>query len=454
MTDLANYSYPVAMAQGDGQPIRRGLTYSVVVVLAVAVTMVARAVLWRYGFPVSQHVLSMALAAILLGFMGMLAMNVRRNEPPVPPKFLFGGKLIIMTVWVALLIGFGLARDNIPNVVFKEAVVFLIFILLMFVGRFDGVWRAMHKPLVVVFYVGFILVLLTYHTPGLVTSFEGTVEADTKYLPRNLDTIGYSLRGILDCGLLLAAWGLSSRKNDIWRWLMIGTLPAYLMVQALIFEFRGSIVLVGVLLITYVLILPLVQRRISITTILALGVAAVIGMALASKTEAYASLMKRFNREQLFATRFEENNAFMRDMSDLDLAIGRGMGGWYRGPRWGTGIYYMGEYHWAANHFGFMGFVLRGGFLMLVFLITFALPAVLPKGSGWYDLEYNRAAFLLAPMLLLNILINPIIFTPDAFFLMLVVAMCLARFNTPPTDVQTWPTTESNPQDHYEYSSY
>jgi hypothetical protein len=128
------------------------------------------------------------------------------------------------------------------------------------------------------------------------------------------------------------------------------------------------------------------------------------------------------------------------------------MGGWYHGPNWGAGIYYHNEYRWSANHFGFMGFVLRGGFMLLAFLLLFAAPMLLARGSRWYLSEYNLAAFVVAPVVLINLLLNPILFIPDFFFDVLMAGMCFARFSTPPTESESWP--QPTHQETYEYSSY
>jgi len=136
--------------------------------------------------------------------------------------------------------------------------------------------------------------------------------------------------------------------------------------------------------------------------------------------------------------RFSESEAFFKDMNGLDLVVGRGMGGWYRGPYWAHGLFYNGEWQWSANHFGILGFVLRGGVLLLAFMASFVIPIFLPKPHGWYENEYNLAALVLAPVLIVNVLVNPILFLPDAFFNLLITGFCLARFSTPVMDPNLW----------------
>lgn len=452
MSELAHYDYPAdAAPHPTGHPAHKGLAFRLTLILAFAGLMIARQVLWRIHFPVPQHYISIGMSVGLAALMGLFALYVYRTQAPVPPRHGFNGRLAIFAGWVSLLIAWGFVRDNIPNVIFKEAIVFAVFLLLMFVGRYDAVWRAVEKPLVVTFYVGFVLVMATYRIPGVITTFEGSAEAETKWVPRNLDTIGYSLRGILAVGLLLTAWGLARRQKDRWRLLMLGTLPLYCFVHILLFEFRGSVILVLTLLGSYAILLPVVRRQIPVRTLIVVAVVGALGFAVASRTQSYANLMKRFAREQVFTTRIDENTAFFREMDALDLVVGRGMGGWYRGPLWAKGILYHGQWRWNSNHFGFLGFVLRGGFLLLLFVMTFVIPYALPKPPAWYEDEYNLAAFLLAPVLILNIILNPILFTPDAFFDMLMAGFCLARFSTPVTDTDLWPATEPTQPDGYAY---
>ncbi|HEY8747606.1 MAG TPA: hypothetical protein VIM11_06520, partial [Tepidisphaeraceae bacterium] len=342
----------------------------------------------------------------------------------------------------ALMMALGGMRGNIPNVVFKEAVVFLMFAMWLFLGRYDSVWQAIRNPLLVVFYAGFVIILLTYRMPGVLTTFEGSTEFDIRGMPRNLSTVGYSCRFVMELGLLMGALGLVRRRYDGIKLLLLGGLAIYAAILIGMFEFRGSVVIVGVLLASYFLVLPTVRRELPIGTFIGLSLVAIASFVIFSRTQAYTDLMTRFAREQVFAHRFSESEAFFKDMNGLDLVVGRGMGGWYRGPYWAHGLFYNGEWQWSANHFGILGFVLRGGVLLLAFMASFVIPIFLPKPHGWYENEYNLAALVLAPVLIVNVLVNPILFLPDAFFNLLITGFCLARFSTPVMDPNLWPAPE------------
>jgi hypothetical protein len=95
---------------------------------------------------------------------------------------------------------------------------------------------------------------------------------------------------------------------------------------------------------------------------------------------------------------------------------------------------------WTANHFGFLAFVLRGGFPLLVFVTSFAVPIFLPKLPGWRQVEYNFAAMILTPILIYNLLLNPPALEPDGLFLLVTWGFCFARFSTtPPVREQGFP---------------
>jgi hypothetical protein len=417
----------------EAQAIPRGLRGWLVLALVAASVMFYRQLLWYVGVHVSQRVLSAGSAVLLLFALAGTAWSVARSTGPIPSRHGYTGRLLILTAWVVWMTAWGIIRGNFANEVFKEAVGFLILVLLLMLGRYDAVWRAIRKPLIIFFYVAFVAVLLTYRIPGVATDFEGTYELKTKFVGRNLNTIGYFMAGIMQVALLLGAWGMAERgRKDIWRWFMIGALGGYLFTLVLLFEFRSALLNLTAVVGLFVLLSPRVRGRIPVSATMATLLLAAIGLALAAQTDEFGALMERFARGGMFRERISEAQAFFDDMGPLDLLVGRGLGGWYEGPYWAPGLIYAGHRMWTANHFGILAFVLRGGFPLLVFVTTFAIPVILPKLPGWPQNEYNFAALILTPVLLCNIILNPPAFEPDGFFLLIMWGFCFARFSTSP----------------------
>ena len=399
--------------------------------LVAASLLLYRQLLWHLGLHVSQRSLSAAASVALLIALGGAAWTAATSLPPIPPRHGFSGRLLILVVWVIWLAGWGLIRGNFANGVFKETIGFLILVLLLMLGRYDAVWQAARKPLTIFFYVSLIAVLLTYRIPGVATGFEGTFELKTQFVSRNMNTIGFGLGEIMQVGLLLGVWGLAEQRRDLWRWLMIGSLLGYLFIEVLLFEFRGALVSLTAVVLLFALLSSRARGRLKLGTILLTLLASGIVLGIASQTEEFALLMHRFQQRGLFESRITESQAFFRDMSPFDLLVGRGLDGWYEGPRW-AGLLYQGHRMWATNHFGFLAFVLRGGFPFLVFVTSFAVPMFLPKLHGWRQVEYNFAAMILTPILIFNILLNPVAFEPDGLFLLVTWGFCFARFSTTP----------------------
>ena len=421
----------------------RWLSFWLMLTFALAAAMISREVFLWAGIAIPQRVLAAVFSLLVLLTLGYASMHAGRLRY-IPSLHGYKGRVAILAAWAIWLTGWGLFRGNFNNMVFKELVGFLMLALLLLLGRNDEVWSRARVPLLITLYGSFVLILLTYRTPGYITNFEGTAQVDIRYLPRHLMTIGHSISSIAPLGLLLGAWGLVRRRTDIWRVLLIGSLAIYVVILVVIFEFRGALVMAAELLCVYLLLSLVVQGRLRLGTVGALVAIAAIGFALAYTEGVVAEIMRRFaSREGLFQARFDEASAFFKDMGPLDLIVGRGLGGWYNGP-FSSAMIYEGQRYWYATHFGFLAWVLRGGFPFLLFAMTFVFPIFMPKPREWYENEYNLAAAVLVPVLLFNILVNPVEFFPDTFFVLLSWGFCFARFSTPVMENAPW--MEAPPQ--------
>jgi hypothetical protein len=440
--------YP-APEVAEPQPTVRSLGRWLILTIMLAMVMISRELFQWQHIPIPQRILASGFSFLVLGSLAMASIQASRTQY-LPSLHGFKGRLVILTVWVVWLAAWGAFRGNFPNMVAKESVGFLMLALLLLLGRSDFVWERSRTPLIVAAYVGFVLILLTLHIPGYATGFEGTKELDVRYDTRHLATIGATISAIMPAGLLLGAWGLVRQRTDWVRILLLGSLGMYVFTLVVLFEFRGAVATVAELLCVYVL-LSVVRRKIRPRTVFALIVVVGIGLALAYRTGVVAAINQRFSeRGGLFQSRIDETNAFLKDMGSLDYLVGRGMGGWYNGPSWRSVMVINGQRYWYGNHFGFLSWVLRGGVPFLLFAVTFVIPLGMPKQQEWYQNEYNLAAVVLAPVLVFNILINPVDFGPDAFFVLLTWGFCFARFSTPVTEMPQW--TEAPPEQiSYEY---
>jgi hypothetical protein len=430
--------------------IRRWL----VIVLSLATILLGRELLWRVGVTVPQRTISAVLSLLLLAAVTRLWIYVRGNCLRPVLWHAFPARLGILTVWVAWLTAWGLFRGNFVSETFKEVVSFLLLILLAQLATYDEVWRGLRKPLTWFVYLGFIAILLTVRMPGIDTTWGGSTDISIDWVPRNEGTIGFFMRGMATPGLLLCAWGLVQRRTDWWRLLAIGGLIIYFTVHVMLFEFRGAVVTIAAVLFVFLLLTPIIRGSIPLGTVTLLVLVGCVTFIIVSRTYAFEHLLSRFGQGQYFRARITEAQALFTDMGPLDLLVGRGIGAWYEGPYWAPVFVYNGHRMWAATHFGILGFVLRGGFPLLLFMLTFALPIFGPKPRAWYQVDINLAAIVLAPALLLDMTLNPMILNVDNFFDFLLWSFCLARFCTPPmateTDAELLPDAPT--ADAYNYS--
>jgi hypothetical protein len=439
-----------APAGAEASPASRSLGRWLWVAIGLATVMIARELFQWMGIPIPQRVLATGLALLVLASLAVAGIQASRAQY-LPSFHGFKGRLVILTLWVVWLAGWGAFRGNFSNMIIKESVGFLMIVVLLLLGRSDAAWERGRTPMILALYVGFVLIVLTMRVPGYATNFEGTKELDIRYATRHLDTIGSSMSGIAPIALLLGAWGLVRRRTDRMRVLLLGSLAIYVIVLVIIFEFRGALATVAELLAVFFISIMIVQKRLRVGTVLLLLLAAGIGFALAYSAGVVSEIQRRFNEPGgLFQSRVDETTAFFKDMGPLDYVVGRGMGGSYNGPNWKSATVINGQRYWFSNHFGFLGWVLRGGVPFLLFAMTFVFPMFTPKPRAWYQNEYNLAALVLTPVLLFNILVNPVDFGPDAFFNLLTWGFCFARFSTPVTEMPQW--TEAPPQQiSYDY---
>jgi len=413
-----------------------------VLILALGFGLIDRQALWHFGLPLSISSMSevfgsaLPLVCVAAAYLASLVL------PAPVMRHGYGWRVAALATWSLFVLGVGLLEDhNASRAVLKEFGGFLTLIAMLWLGRYDQVWEALRRPIVVIFYTSLVLILLTYRTPAAVLTTEGFVAGKNLDAPRALDTMAYSIRNIIDIGPLLFGWGISSKKKDIWRLLMIAALGVYVAIDALLFEFRAAALGAMFVVCVYVAVTPLMRVRIPVGPILGVLALAGIGLVIASQTQSFNNLIRRFEQPGgILDSRFDEARSFFDDMSSVDLAIGRGFAATYHGPDWAPMSEYNGRRIWGFIHFGFLGLVLRGGLPLLLLMASFAVPYVLRKPHGWYDNEYNVAAMICVPWLVLNILFNPFDFGPDSFFLLLTWGLCFGRLSTPgPENAWTQP---------------
>jgi hypothetical protein len=446
-TEELPVAIPSSFEHAEAPRSRIGLVRALLILfLVIGGLQTSRQALWYFGFPVPLQtiatVLGTALPLVSLAILYVASITF----PPAPMRHAYGIRVGILFAWSVILLILGLLEDHyVPFGVIKEFAGFLMLPAWLLLGRRDEIWQAMRKPLVILFYASLVLILLTTRVPAAMLTAEGFVAGRGLQAPRNLDTVAYSIRGIIDLGPLLFAWGMANTRKDIWRVAMIAALGVYACIDGLLFEFRGAAAAAIFLVLIYFMLSSVIRGRIPVGPMIGLFFLAGIVFVIASQTQAFNDLMRRFEGpEGIFDSRIDEAHSFFDDMGPVDLLIGRGFAGTYAGPSWAPMSEYKGRLVWGANHFGFLGLVLRGGVFFLCFVATFALPYVLPKPRGWFTSEYNVAAMIVIPMMMFNILFNPFDFNPDSYLGMMLWGLCFGRLSTPAPE-NSWHQTTPPP---------
>ena len=391
--------------------------------------LVCRPVLYHWGIPLPMRLVSQIGNPIVLllfaigGYQYAKSQHVHlllRESP--------GFRIRTWFCIIAFLSVYGVIHGNEWITIGKEAIAFSTMGIFLLVGEDECFWYGLEKHLTVLFYLGFALMYVYYQSPTVTVTSQGVLQDFYVTMdPRYTGSLAYPLRPLVAPGLLLGIWGLVRRSGGIWRILQILALPALFACEANLFKFRSSAAFALLAALSFLVLGPLLERRIRLFTSVFVLAVGTLGLLYYLPTKSGQILETRVTVETkkapLFGSRLAELEAYLADMGP-EAVVGRGLGGTFDASRvYGPN---MGR-KWAGLHFGVLVFTLKGGLPFLLAFLSFIRPGFAWRDPFWYRNPCDLTAALLFPVYCCAIIFNPIHFSPEMALYNLPVMMVLAR---------------------------
>ena len=344
------------------------------------------------------------IPAIFFLFLATRSYSVRCPRPLTLPTYT--AKLILLFVAIILLCGSGILHRSMLTYIFADTWIHTVILLFLILGQYDQLWEDIEKPLVILFWIGFAIVIVGLFRPTVEFVRGGADIGEIQAGGRGLvGTLGYDTKALLSFWPICFMLAYFRPNIDKWKILGISTAMAYLILQILFLKRAPSVRVLTYFIMVVLISRPLAGYTKNGTTILLLLGGVIIVIAFAN-TEV---LLQRF-KEAENITRFREAGAMLQDIKGLDVFIGRGMGGSYIPPEgWKAGTLIINKYGEMGNisaHIGVLVLYLKGGLLLIFLHLLLVVPLFRRKGRAWYNNRANLAAISILPIWLLFRLIE------------------------------------------------
>lgn len=332
----------------------------------------------------------------------------RRSYPLQFPTPTFDARRRVLFAATLLLVIYGLWRENLPVMVVQDAWTFLFLFVFLDLSRYDPAWLDVEKPLIVLFWLLFITVLAGLGLPRPMIWEDGGIELEHGDLSSRpfVFTLAYPLARLLEFWPLVFVFAYLRPRFDTWKLLGLLAALGWVAVQIL-FQKRAPVLRGVCYLVAALMMVPYSAGRMRTLApkLLLVGGGLVI-LVLFSGTASFVGLVQRyqdFKEEGLAEARIEESQAMLKDFSDWDNVVGRGMGGWYVPPLEMTGspVSSQGEIGNPSTHIGFFHPFIKGGILLSLLYYSFFASLLRRKPRWWLQNRCNAAALCIAPVLFL-----------------------------------------------------
>jgi hypothetical protein len=384
------------------------------------------------GRPISYYNFGLEYSALLLLLLAVL--RYRRYLPPIPRTNGFGLRLGVFLVAIVLLFLYGCVARNPIRIVLRDTYPMLLTAGFLAISRYDEVWEDLEKPLIVMFWIGALMMLVSWSKISLRYSvWEETAFTMGAAGRGAVRTVAYRIQGVLDFWPLLFALGYMRRRWNIWKILGMGSVLMFLAVQVR-FQKRAPMGRGLAYLAAVLLFIPVMRRRLKVGTAIILLVAVLGLFTVVMGGAHYEQLIKRFEGtgSLLQSTRIAEARTMLSDLGLFDYLFGRGMGGHYAAGEGWTGAVLRegGGLRRTGVHMGALVPLLKGGLFLCAIYYSFFLSMFRRKGRRWYDNTFNTAAMTILPVYAVFLLVELPPSTANAFAAA-IVGMACARMAVP-----------------------
>lgn len=367
----------------------------------------------------------------LLGFGALVLATMRYHRTMVEPMPLgFGVHVAIFVVVTGLLSLVGFLRGHLIQHIVHDVWAYLFIAACLIVGRSNAFWTDLRKPMLIFFWVGFVILWVSLGRPMVEIEYTGVSTGDIVRegeVRSKVWTLGYDLQAYLSFWPVLFVLAYQERKWTWQRFLGLATAPAYLILQIMFLKRAPTIRAIGYVIVA-ILASAVFQRRLRPGTAVLAGAGLIVGVSLFGGIY-LEQLKSRFERSET-ESRFYEARSLLSELSGIEWVVGRGMGGYFVPPAgWKAGLTYVdykGTRGRTAMHVGILMPMLKGGITLTAIFYLFFFRAFTPKPPGWVQLPANFAARAVFPVYLAFLFIEgpPLMGDPMTC---LMIGICCAR---------------------------
>jgi hypothetical protein len=310
-------------------------------------------------------------------------------------------KIVLYTFLLMVLLLYGFLRGNIANVIVHDSIFCFSIGIFLILGTDDKFFHTITKFLTVVFWAAFIMCLLTYDMPRAnMLSFE----KNTAFfeIGRFADSIAFTFyRPYIQLALPLFIYGWLE-KTSRWHYPQILSLVGYVLVNVMIFKFRGALVFAALVSVAAILMPGSLSRKLKMLFLAVIAIGLVLGWMNTKGGAVFTQRIDKFDTsKKVVQYRIPEAERYFEVMGN-EWLWGRGLGASYKydNSAWGrnrTGV-----------HIGWVTFTLKGGLPLLIVILSFYFAWInKPRGRLRHDSFYTTAWFWI-PIAFVNWIVNPI----------------------------------------------
>lgn len=337
----------------------------------------------------------------------------------------FGYCVLSLTVY-------GFAKGNLPQNIFIDLWTYAIILCFLILGVRDEFWLDIEKPMLILFWSCFVIVLLSTALPRQ-HLFDMGYDLDYFSGSRPTYTLAYDLSRLLHFWPVLFVLGLTRAKFDVWKVLGILTIVAYFGFQ-IYFQKRAPAVRTLVYLISALVFLQSAGSARNVRRVTIVALTGLAGLFIFMPTDAF---LGRF--QEADGARLDEAAQMIGGFSAIDWLVGRGFGGYFDlGPLSGQFAEVVasssGEMARTRLHIGLLYPLLKGGLFFVAFHFLLIAPMFRKfQNKAWRRDRYNAVAITILPVYLAFRSIEGAP-SPGEFFDGVIFAICCARLYTSSTE--------------------
>lgn len=307
----------------------------------------------------------------------------------------------IYTLLLIFMLAYGILRENPVNTCIHEAMWFFAMGAFLLLGSDQRSMNSIFKIATVVFWISFIFCLLSFDirmATDEIHALKGIAGNDGRYT----DSVAFRFfRPFTQVALPLFLYGWFE-KNIRWHYLQIFSLAGYIVINVMLFKFRGALIFSLIVSLAAVFLPAGLTRKLKLTILAIIALFFVIGWMSTEGGQLFTERMQKFDDSKTMVDyRLPETERYLKVVG-YEWLIGRGFGGnfKYNSSGWGK--------TWSTLHIGWMSFTLKGGLPLMISLLVFFLAWVRKISTFKRGDPFLATAFFWTPILFVYWIVNPI----------------------------------------------